>query len=170
MKVLFVVAPEGFRDEELLVPKSKLEAAGHQVKVAGTKHGFAVGMLGARVEIDVRLIDVKKDDYGALVIVGGGGSPVFLWNNLALQDLIRAFELAGKPLAAICLSPPILAKVGVLFGKKATTFPDEKAISLLKENGAIYVDTPVVTSGNIVTAKGPEAAEAFGDEIVRVLS
>jgi protease I len=72
---------------------------------------------------------------------------------------------AGRPVAAICLSPPVLARAGVLAGKRATTFPAERAIVELKRGGATYVEEPVVQDGIIVTANGPEAATAFGEAL-----
>jgi len=167
--VLFVVAPERFRDEEYLEPRAALEAAGHQVSVASTRTGAVTGMLGAQVEPDGLISGQAEADFDALAIAGGAGSPRHLWEHEPLLQLVRRFSAAGKPVAAICMSPPILARAGVLAGKKATTFPADRAILELKRGGATYVEEPVVTDGPYLTASGPEAVKAFGAALVQLL-
>ena len=46
---------------------------------------------------------------------------------------------------------------------------DKSAISIIKENGAIYSSDPVVIDGNIVTANGPDASEEFALCIDKIL-
>jgi protease I len=169
-RVLIVIAPERFRDEELAEAKHALEAAGHIVTVTSTRPGQASGMLGARIDIakSVRLLDAA--DFAALVIAGGAGAPPHLWDNEPLRSLLRAMHAAGKPIGAICLAPPVLARAGVLTGKRATTFPDPRAIIELKRGGAIFVAERVVLDGTIVTGSGPEAAAAFGAALVQLVS
>jgi protease I len=169
-KVLYIVAPERFRDEELAIPRAALEQAGHAVTVASTRPGTAAGMLGARVAVQQSVGRQRPEDYDLLVIAGGAGSPSHLWDHEPLIRLARNMRAAGKPVAAICLSPPVLARAGVLAGRRATTFPTERAIVELKRGGATYVEEPVVTDGAIVTADGPEAAAAFGAALTQLLS
>jgi len=95
-KVLMVIAPEQFRDEELLVPKEKFEAAGAVVTVASTRTGEAKGMLGAKVNADKTLSEVKAQDFQAIVVVGGMGSPEFLWNEDKLHSLVQELNAAAK--------------------------------------------------------------------------
>jgi len=169
-KVLYVIAPERFRDEELLVPKAALEAAGHGVTVVSTKPGVATGMLGARVTVDASVAQQKAEDFDLLVLAGGAGAPQHLWDHAPLLALARSMHAASKPVAAICLAPPVLARGGLLAGRRATTFPTERAIVELKRGGASYVAEPIVRDGTIVTASGPEAAAAFGAALVQLLA
>lgn len=167
--VLYVIAPERFRDEELLEPRRLLEAAGHRVVVASTKRGAVVGMRGARVVAATSVREVVAGDYDALVIAGGEGAPLHLWESEAARHLARETYARGRPVAAICLASPVLARAGLLGGKRATCYPDARAIIELKRGGASYVDEPVVVEGTIVTASGPEAAPAFGAALVQLL-
>lgn len=167
--VVIVVAPERFRDEELREPQRALEAAGHSVIVASTRPGRAGGMLGADVAIERTISQLAEADCDAIAIAGGSGSPAHLWDHEPLRALVRNLHGAGKPVAAICLSPPVLARAGVLSGLKATTWPDPRAILELKRGGATYVKEPVVRVGGVVTADGPEAAPAFGAALVNLL-
>ena len=78
----------------------------------------------------------------------------------------------NRLLAAICIAPAILAKAGVLNQKEATVWSsvlDKSAVKILKENGAIYKDQPVVQDGKIITANGPDAAKEFGQKSVETL-
>ena len=169
-RVLIVIAPERFRDEELAAPQRALESAGHLVTITSTRPGVATGMLGARVAVatSVALLDAK--DFDALMIAGGAGAPSHLWDDEPLRALVRAIHGGGKPIGAICLAPPVLARAGVLSGKRATTFPDPRAIIELKRGGATCVDEPVVLDGTIVTGNGPDAAAAFGAALVHLVS
>lgn len=168
-RVLCVIAPERFRDEELAEPKRALEAAGYAVTVASTRPGTASGMLGARVAVETTVAHAAAGELGALVIAGGAGAPTHLWDSEPLRRLAAAVHRAGKPVAAICLAPPVLARAGLLAGRPATTFPTRRAILELKRGGATYVPEPVVRHGTILTASGPEAAVAFGAALVTLL-
>jgi len=169
MEVLFVIAPERFRDEELIEPTRILEQRGAVVTVASTRSGTAVGMLGAKVRVGATVQEADAAGFDALAIAGGAGSPAHLWDSERLRALAQALAAAGKPVGAICLSPPVLARAGLLAGKRATTFPSDRALLELKRGGATYVQDAVVLDGTIVTASGPEAAAAFGETLAGLL-
>jgi protease I len=166
---VYVIAPERFRDEELLEPKRVLEQHGAAVTIASTRGGVATGTLGAEVHVDCTVQQADPGSCDALAIAGGAGAPAHLWDSESLRALARAVFAAGRPVGAICLSPPVLARAGLLAGKRATTFPSSRAIAELKRGGATYVEEPVVLDGTIVTASGPEAAAAFGATLARLL-
>ena len=73
-------------------------------------------------------------------------------------------------MAAICLSPVVLAKAGVLRGKKSTVFETAETVRALRDGGAEYVKTDVVVDGRIITSPGPEAVASFARRIVEALS
>ncbi|MCD6225715.1 DJ-1/PfpI family protein [bacterium] len=165
-KVLLVIAPENFRDEELFETKKVLEAAGFQTEVVSQKTGVLKGMLGGTVSVKKTIADIAVADYQAVVFVGGTGASVYFDDLLALNLAQEAVD-QGKVVAAICIAPSILANAGVLKGKRATAFSSEK--ENLKNQGAIWVDQPVVRDGKIITASGPTAARDFGWEIAAAL-
>ncbi|MFQ6137017.1 MAG: DJ-1/PfpI family protein [Candidatus Hydrothermarchaeales archaeon] len=168
-KILMVIAPRNFRDEEILRPKKIFEDSGAEVVVASTSTGTAMGMLGARIDPDISLDQVDAKDYDAIVVVGGGGSKQYLWDNALLQDIVREAHGEGKVVAAICISPVVLAKAGLLKGKEATVFPSSDTHRELEKNGAIISSQETVVSGNIVTGRGPESAEEFGYRVIETL-
>jgi protease I len=164
-RVLFVIAPERFRDEELIEPRKALEAAGHVITIASTRPCTAAGMLGASVSA-AGFSEVASQNWDAIVVVGGSGSPDHLWT---FEPLLAAIRNHKGVTAAICLSGAVLARAGVLAGKRATVYASPRAIAELKRGGAAYVDEPVVHDGRILTASGPEAAAAFGSALVQLL-
>lgn len=164
-RILFVIAPERFRDEELLEPRKALEAAGHVITITSTRPCTASGMLGARVPA-AGFADVTNQDWDAIVVVGGSGSPDHLWD---FEPLLAAIRNHKGVTAAICLSGAVLARAGVLAGRRATVYASSRALAELKRGGAAYVDEPVVQDGRLLTASGPEAAPAFGAALVQLL-
>lgn len=167
-KILFIVAQQGFRDEELLIPKEVLEKEGHDVKVASLTRMKAHGSKGAVVQPDLAIHEANPGFFDAVAIVGGPGSPA-LSESRQVIDFVLAMSREGKIVSAICIGPMTLAKAGLLAGKKATIFPDKEAVVLLRETGAAYRKEPVVVDGLVVTADGPQSAAKFGAEIARLL-
>jgi protease I len=167
-RVLMIVAQNGFRDEELLVPKEILEKAGHKVMVASLTRAKALGSRGAVVQPDMAAYEANAEFFEAVVIVGGPGSPA-LAESEAVTSLVRTANGKGKIVAAICLGPMTLAKAGVVSGRNVTIYPDRKAIMLLRESAARYTTQGLVVDGNIVTADGPANAGPFGEELARML-
>ena len=168
-KVLMVIAPREFRDEELADPKAILEKAGAQVTVASTAMGDCYGMLGAEVEADVAIGDARASDFDAVVVIGGMGSPKHLWASAALHRLLKDAETGGKVIGGICLSGAALARAGVLAGKRATVWRTPDSLAEMQKGKAETLDVPVVVDGRVVTANGPAAAKEFGLEIARLL-
>lgn len=106
------------------------------------------------------------DEYDMLVLPGGiPGTP----NLRACEPLcaaLRDFAAAGRPLAAICAAPSILAELGLLAGRRATSNPGFQHV--LAEHGAkLVADDPVVVDDGLITSQGAGTAMLFGLEIVR---
>jgi protease I len=170
MKLLVVVAPERFRDEELFEPLSAFQKAGIPYDIASVKAGPCTGMLGGRCDATLDLSHVTASGYAGIVIIGGSGSPDFLWGHSRLHALVGEFAAAGGLLAAICLSPVVLARAGVLRGRKATVYRTPDSVAEMRKGGAVLRDDAVVMDGNLITANGPAAARRFGEEVVSALS
>ena len=168
-KILMVIAPEGFRDEELFVPKKEFEKVSAEVIVASTQKTNAKGMLGGKFDIKITLNEIKIDDYVGIVIVGGVGSIDYLWYNEKLHEIVKKFNEQKKVVSAICLSPVVLAISGVLKGKNATVFITDESKKEFLNNGVKLVNKDIVVDGNIVTANGPRVAKDFALNIIKLL-
>lgn len=166
-KVIMIIAQDGFRDEEIALPKEILERAGVVVKVASTTMNTAKGMQGAKINPDILVSGVNVRDFDALVFIGGIGASQY-WDDPNAHKLAQDALSAGRVVAAICIAPVTLAKAGLLNGKRATVWPSEA--EQLKAAGAKYTGRPVEKDGNIITASGPSSAFEFGQEILRAIN
>lgn len=170
-KIAIIIAFKNFRDEEYFIPRKILEEAGAKIEVVSNEVGTALGVEGLQVNTNTKLSDLDISNFDAVVFVGGPGA----LDNLNNQDSYRVIREAvkqNKVLAAICISPVILAEAGVLNGKKATVWTNplnKEPKKILEENGAIFTEQNVVVDGNIITANGPDAAAEFGKKLVEVL-
>lgn len=168
-KVLMIIAPKDFRDEEFREPKAVLEEKGVKVTVASTATGTAKGMFGMQVIPDITVDKVNPAEFDAVVVVGGSGSQTYLWNNLQVHKIVQSLHQQGGLVTAICISPVVLAKAGILEGKKVTVFRTATTLNELEKVGALISDAPVMVDGKIITGKGPEAAREFGQKIAESL-
>lgn len=158
-----IIAFQGFRDEEYAEPKQVLEKAGIEVTTASTQVGTATGKLGMSAKVDITLEDIKVSDYDSIIFVGGPGSYDFFDNPLA-QKIAKETVKQDKILAAICAAPGILAKAGLIKGKKTTCFSGVSY--LLVKSGANYTGSGLEVDGKIITADGPKHAKQFGEAII----
>lgn len=169
-KVLMVIAPEQFRDEELLAPRQMLEAAGATVRVASRTKMECHGMLGATVKPDLLISEARMKDFDAIVVVGGMGSPEYLWGDERLHALLAESSDAHKITAAICLSGAVLARAGVLKGHRATVYKTPESLQEFQKGGATYTGEPVTRDGHLITGENPDAAKKFGEALIEQLS
>ncbi|MDD4931010.1 MAG: DJ-1/PfpI family protein [Candidatus Colwellbacteria bacterium] len=170
-KALIVVAHKDFRDEEYFITREILVSSGISVDTASFDISPAVGIRGGKVDVDVLISNARADDYDALVLIGGRGISSYL-DHAALNELVRSFVVAEKLVAAICAAPIILARAGVLTGKKATVWhtPDNMAYpEILSASDAVFVDEEVVIDGRIITASYPEASNRFAESVVSMI-
>jgi protease I len=170
-KAVMIIAFRDFRDSEYFVPKEILESEGIEVKTASNKIGTAIGADGGDTNVDLLVSQIKVSDFDAIIFVGGPGCLKALDNEDSYKVAKEAVS-QNKILAAICISPVILAKAEVLKGKRATCWTDPlgSQAKILRGKGAIFEKKPVVVDGKIITANGPGAAEEFGKTIVEILT
>ena len=164
-KVVMIIAPKNFRDEELLEPKRLFEQQGAVVTVASSRLGEAQGMLGARVTPHVLLDSVRVEAYDAVIFVGGSGAKEY-WEDPKAHAVARAALDTGKLVCAICIAPVTLANAGILKGRRATGWGSGTP---LEAKGATYTGAAVEVDDSIITANGPGAAEKFAQAIMEAL-
>ena len=108
--------------------------------------------------------DFTFADYDMLVLPGGMPGTVNLRACDPLCAEVAARADQGRPLAAICAAPTILAQLGILSGRRACCFPSREAE--LSAAGAIVSQNAVVIDGNIITSRGMGTALDFALAIV----
>jgi len=162
-KILMIIAPDRFRDEELFTPKKIFEEQHADVTIASSTKKKVRGMLGGTARPDIHYSKVKVEKYDAVIFVGGAGAAKYFDDETA-HKIARKAVKEKKVLGAICIAPVILARAGVLKEKRATVWKSEK--NKLKEMGAEYTGSDVEIDGDIITANGPKAAKKFAKAIV----
>ena len=87
-------------------------------------------------------------------------------------SMVRHFAEAGKPIAAICHGPQVLAAAGVIQGRTCTAYPAVRPDLLAA--GAEWAEVNETLSnahvdGNLVTAPAWPAHPAWIAELLRLL-
>lgn len=163
MTPILIIATDGFEQSELTEPKRLLEEAGAVVTVASLKQGEIRGWnqsdWGQSVAVDKTVGNVSAEDYDALLLPGGQINPDTLRTEKTVIDLIRDFDAAGKPIAAICHAPWLLAEAKLIEGRTVTGWPSIRTD--LANAGAAVVDEPVAIDGNLITSRKPDDIPQF---------
>jgi protease I len=173
-KIAIIIGPKGYQDTEFGVPYKFFKEQGATVDVYSTKKGLATGSAGGTFEVEHTLNELNVNNYNAIVFVGGPGT-LAVRNDNNSTKIAKDAVTSNKTLGAICWSPTILAKAGVLKGKHATVWygPDREFESLtseyLESQGAKYTGQDVTVDGNIITANGPMAAQQYAEAIWKKL-
>jgi protease I len=161
---VLIIATDGFEDSELLEPRRILIDRGADVTLASLKKGEIKGDKGATITADVAIDDVNERDFDALVLPGGVANPDKLRMNAKVVETVRRFVDSGRPVAAICHGPWLLAEADVLKGRTITSWPSIRTD--LRNAGAEVVDREAVTDGNLVTSRKPEDIPAFAEAFI----
>ncbi len=162
-KILMIIAQKGYRDEEYDIPKKTFLDAGFQVVTCSKQKGEAEGKLGGKTQVDIGLDEVNVGEFDAVIFIGGPGAYDYFDDQSAHQIAQNAIK-SNKVLGAICIAPVILAKAGVLEGKRATVF--ESGSQDLEKVGCLVSRNPVEIDGKFITGNGPSAASEFAQKII----
>ena len=140
----------GIACDKISIAEGREVTSSHDVTVIADKH----------------ISEADLDSYAMLVLPGGIPGTPNLHACAPLVDAVHRFVAAGRPVSAICAAPSILAKEGLLEGRRATSNPGFHAV--LAEHGAkVLADEPVVVDDNLTTSQGMGTAIDFALEIVR---
>lgn len=153
-------------------PKALLEEANAEVTVASLETGSIKGWdqkdWGKSVDVDLNVDEVSANDYDALLLPGGQMNPDILRMNDRVMELIREFNTANKPIAAICHAPWLLIEAGIVSGKTVTAWPSVRTD--LRNAGAMVVDQTVAVDGNLITSRNPDDIPAFTTTLMSALA
>ncbi len=185
-KILMLVG-DYVEDYEAMVPFQMLTMVGHTVhavcpdKSAGQTvrtavHDFEGDQTysekpGHNFALNATFEKIDPADYDALVIPGGR-APEYIRLDEKVLQVVRHFAEAGKPIAAICHGPQVLAAAGVLAGKTCTAYPAVKPDLLAA--GAKWAEvnetfTNAEVDGQLVTAPAWPAHPQWMAEFLKLL-
>ncbi|MBT4541281.1 hypothetical protein HOC35_07245 [Candidatus Woesearchaeota archaeon] len=168
MKVVIIIAQEGYQDHELDGVRKVFDKHNLEYDIASPTGEECIGKFGEKIKPDKPLNYVELSEYDGVVIIGGPGAPSLGYIS-EFNNIIQTAYDNDMVIAAICISPMLLAKFGLLSGKKATVFPDPEALKAFKDFKVHYLKEDVVIDENMITAVDEDASHKFAEEIVRVL-
>ena len=155
---------DGFEEIEALTPVDLLRRAGAEVTLASvTGERFVKGRSQVIVQADAELANVIHDAFDLLLIPGGPGVNALRYDGRAAK-IAAEYARAGKPVAAICAAPTVLADAGLLTGKRYTAH-----FSVFDELKSALAEERVVEDGDLITSRGAGTALDFGLALVRRL-
>ena len=184
-KKLLMLVGDYAEDYETMVPFQTLLAVGHTVHAVcpGKKAGDSVATAihdfeGAQTYSEKRghnfalnhdFEQVEADSYDGLVIPGGR-APEYLRLNERVLEIVRQFDRAGKPIAAVCHGAQLLAAAGILQGRTCSAYP--ACAPEVRLAGGTYAEVAMDqahTDGNLVTAPAWPAHPAWLAQFLKVL-
>ena len=171
IKRAVIITAEGFEDEEVIYPIIRLKEEDFEVHVATKDQKAVNGRLNFPLELLVRyygtLVDSTKlntKDYDLVLIPGGFEAPDRVRQIPQVLQFVKEMYNEKKIVAAFCHGPWVLISAKLINGKRVTGYigiADD-----LRNAGAIYINEPVVTDGNIITSRHPRDIGVFMKEIL----
>lgn len=164
--MVYVFLAGGFEEIEALTAVDLLRRAEIQVKTVSIMEDKLVyGAHGVGVEADILFKEGLYDRCAMLILPGGMPGTENLCNHRELNEELKEFYAAGKPVAAICAAPMVLGRAGLLEGHTATIYEGMEDELV----GAVHSSQKVVVSGNVITSKGPGTAMDFALALIAYL-
>ncbi|MDB5169430.1 MAG: glutamine amidotransferase [Candidatus Saccharibacteria bacterium] len=170
-KRVAILVDNYFEEAEFTGPLESLKKEGAQVDIVAPKVGTIHAMNHTKIsdsyQADRSIDDIRLDEYDALVLPGGAVNADCLRMNNKARLWVRRFLDLGKPVAAICHAPWLLASSNMARGRKLTsyfTIQDD-----MRNAGADWVDEEVVVDDNLITSRNPGDVPAFSQAIITKL-
>ncbi|MEX1994606.1 MAG: DJ-1 family glyoxalase III [Steroidobacteraceae bacterium] len=166
MKRVLVPLAEGFEELEAVTIIDILRRAGIEVVVASLGGSPVAGAHGIRLAADTPLDALAGQEFDMIALPGGMPGAEHLRKDARIAGIIKHLHAAGRPVAAICAAPMVLAAAGVLDGRRATSYPGflKDAVQTTVVNESVVVDRGVITS------RGPGTALDFALALVAELA
>lgn len=166
MTKAYIFLANGFEEIEALTVVDLLRRAGIEAPTVSIQDGKMVtGSHGIKVEADFLFSEVKGTMADILVLPGGMPGTTNLLAYEPLMEMVLGLYSAGSYISAICAAPSILEELGLLEGKKATSYPSFEE----KLKSAEYSYDSVVVDGQIITSRGMGTAIDFALKIIELL-
>ncbi|XP_059313427.1 protein DJ-1 homolog C isoform X3 [Lycium ferocissimum] len=163
-QVLIPIA-NGSEDIEVVTLIDVLRRAKVNVVVASVeKSAQVLASSGTKIVADKLINAISDSIYDLIILPGGTTGAERLHKSKILKKLLKEQESAGRIFGAICSSPAVLQKQGLIKDKKATAHPD--VLDKLKDG---LNDAQVVIDGKLITSQGLATATQFALAIVSKL-
>lgn len=162
-----VLLAQGCEEIEAVTVIDILRRAGVEVTSAGLDRDVVVASRKTVLVPDAALGDVLHGDYAMVVLPGGLPGADNLAGDERVLELLRRLAAAGKYVCAICAAPAVLAKAGLLDGRRGTAYPGH--LDNLPIRDFTYTGESVTCDGRIITSRGAGTAMDFALTLVEAL-
>ena len=163
MKATAMVFAPGYEEVEALTVVDLLRRAGIRCDIISLNGEREVeSSHGVALRADKLFDETDWSAYDGLLLPGGQPGTTNLGNDERVLSQLRAFRDAGRLTAAICAAPTVLAKAGILHGKRAVCYPGLED----RLEGAEALEDPVAVDGTVITSRGVGTAIPFALAIV----
>jgi protease I len=155
---------------ELFTALSVIKSAGHTFEVRSTDTVIEDEVTGDKRRLKQTIYDSPPDPDtfdGLMFTSGTMRDSEAYWTNLQALEYVRAFAAFGKPVAAICITVPVL--IPAIKGRTVTCFPLIREKDLLRRAGAVLSPVSMVRDGNVVTAENQMATQIWAEEFVALM-
>ncbi len=167
MSRVLVPLADGFEEIEAVTVIDLLRRAGIEVTTAGLSPGPVTGSHGIPISPDMTLDAAVELSFDMVALPGGMPGAAHLAADARILDLLRKHADRGGFTAAICAAPSVLAKAGLLAGRRATSYPG--FLTGASAPGIVLDAAPVVVDGTVVTSRGPGTAMDFALALIEQL-
>ena len=166
MKKIAIILADGVEETEFIAVGDVLRRLSFEVVVAGLAGLEVNGAHGFALRAERLFSECCPAEFDAVFLPGGMGGALAMYNSGAVLDFVREMERSGKIVSAICAAPMVLAKAGLLEGKRFTMYP---GLDEYLPAGCRCGSEQAVRDGRIVTGRGPGAVFAFAGELAASL-
>lgn len=168
MPSVLVPLAAGFEELEAITIIDLLRRANIEVVSAGLVPG-PIRASRATIHVpDMDLDSALAHEYDMVVLPGGLPGSDHLMRDPRIIQLLQLTAKKGRFTAAVCAAPKVLAKAGLLAGKRATAYPG--VLEELKLTDTTLENTPVVRDGKVITSRGPGTAMDFSLTLIELLT
>ena len=167
-KNALVLIAQGCEELEAVTAVDILRRADVKVITAGLDRANVVASRKVTLVPDATLDEALDQEFDMVVLPGGLPGADNLANDARVIALLQDMARAGKFTCAICAAPAVLAKAGVLAGKRATSYPG--VLDNMNLPDVTYTGEAVVCDGTVITSRGPGTAMDFALALVEILA
>ncbi|MGZ3771934.1 MAG: DJ-1/PfpI family protein, partial [Bdellovibrio sp.] len=160
-KIIIVLYPGCISFEVALV--AELLSEKYEVVNATPNGQDLIEASGLPLKAQISYAEINLQNCRAVLVPGG--NPESIVQNTKIDHILQNANEAGLLIGGICAGPSVLAKAGILKGRRIAHGYQKEQLEYLKDifSGVEISDEKLIVDGNIITAK-PDAYIDFAVE------
>ncbi|MCW8945248.1 MAG: DJ-1/PfpI family protein [Sedimenticola sp.] len=168
MASVLIPLAQGCEELEAVTLIDLLRRAGFEVVTAGLEPGPVIASRGVTLLPDKLLDEVMDQTFQMMVLPGGLPGADHLNDDPRIHKLLERISSEQGYTAAICAAPKVLARAGLLAGRRATAYPG--VLDSLNLTNVSIDSSAVVRDGQVITSRGPGTAMDFALALIVILA